>query len=127
MTLRLREDLLDAEPRVLREREVADAVAADVLLVAHDEVLQEVDGVVLVRREVRVAVDGQEAIATERVRAAAGTYTSRLERYLEANIVAVSCWRAPSPIISAMGSCKLIIISARRRGADKSDQKKRRR
>ena len=90
---RLLEDLLDAEALVLGERQVADAVVADELLLALDHGLEVVDGVALVGREVGVAVDGEEGVPTDGVRDLSCTYTSRLDRYLLANICAVTCWR----------------------------------
>ena len=90
---RLLEDLLDAEALVLGEGQVADAVVADVLLLALDDGLEVVDGVALVGREVGVAVDGEEGVPTDGVRDLSCTYTSRLDRYLLANICAVTCWR----------------------------------
>ena len=90
---RLLEDLLDAEALVLGEGEVADAVVADELLLALDDGLEVVDGVALVGREVGVAVDGEEGVPTDGVRELSCTYTSRLLRYLLANIYAVTCWR----------------------------------
>ena len=89
----LLEDLLDAEALVLGERQVADTVVAHELLLALDDGLQVVDGVALVWREVGVAVDGEEGVPTGGVRNSGLTYTSRLDRYLEANILAVTCWR----------------------------------
>ena len=89
----LLEDLLDAEALVLRKRQVTDTVVADVLLLSLDNGLEVVDGVALVGREVGVAVDGEEGVPTEGVRDSSCTYTSRLDRYLEANILAVTCWR----------------------------------
>ena len=86
MALDLVEDLLDAKARVLRHRQVANPVAVDELLSSLDQRLEEVDGMVLVRGKVGLAVDGQEVEPTERVSLARDTYTSRLERYLLANI-----------------------------------------
>ena len=90
---RLLEDLLDAEALVLGQGQVADAVVADELLRALDDGLEVVDGVALVGREVGVAVDGEEGVPTDGVRDLSGTYTSRLDLYLLANICAVTCWR----------------------------------
>ena len=89
----LLEDLLDAEAFVLWKRQVTDTVVAHELLLALDDGLQVVDGVALVGREVGVAVDGEEGVPTDGVRNSSLTYTSRLNRYLEANILAVTCWR----------------------------------
>ena len=66
------------------------------LLLAADEVLQEVDGVALVRREEGMAVDGEEVVPTVGISRAEDTYTSRLELYLAAKAVAVMRGRAAS-------------------------------
>ena len=61
---RLLQDLLDAEALVLGQGQVPDAVGVHELLGALNEGTQVVDGVVLVGGQVRVALDGQEGIAT---------------------------------------------------------------
>ena len=66
------------------------------LLLAADEVLQEVDGVALVRGEEGVAVDGQEVVPTVGISGAGDTYTSRFELYLAAKAVAVMRGRTAS-------------------------------
>ena len=60
------------------------------LLLACDEVLEKVDRMAFVRREVRMAVHGQEVEPEQRVSQLKVTYTSRLERYLDAKVYAVS-------------------------------------
>ena len=107
----LLEDLLDAEALVLGQRQVTDSVVADVLLHALDERFQEVYGVVLERSQVRMAVHGQEVVPTKLVRRASCTYTSLLERYLQANICAVTCWRAPALLRSTILLLTLIITT----------------
>ena len=89
----LLEDLLDAQTFVLGQGQVTNTVVADELLRALDDGLEVVDGVALVGREVGVAVDGEEGVPTDGVKDLSFTYTSRLLRYLEANICAVTCWR----------------------------------
>ena len=89
----LLEDLLDAQTFVLGQGQVTNTVVADELLRALDDGLEVVDGVALVGREVGVAVDGEEGVPTDGVRDLSCTYTSRLDRYLLANICAVTCWR----------------------------------
>ena len=89
----LLKDLLDAKALILWKRQVADTVVAHELLLALDDGLEVVDGVALVGREVGVAVDGEEGVPTDGVRGSNCTYTSLLDRYLEANILAVTCWR----------------------------------
>ena len=82
----LLQDLLNTETIVLWERQVAHIVTVDELLVALDDLLEIVDRVALVWSEVRVAVHGEEHVPEKNVRSKFTTYTSRLERYLEANI-----------------------------------------
>jgi type IV secretory pathway TraG/TraD family ATPase VirD4 len=60
------------------------------LALAVDQRLEEVDGVAVVRREVGAAVHGEEVVPAEKVSGVQGTYTSRLERYFEANMAAVT-------------------------------------
>ena len=77
-------------------REVLDPVAVEELLLAADEVLQEVDGVALVRGQEGVAVDGEEVVPTKGVSIIKETYTSRFELYLAAKAAAVMRGRAAS-------------------------------
>ena len=63
----LRQHLLNAEALILRHRQVADVLAVDVLLPARDEVLEEVDGVDLLRPKVGLAVDSEEAVPADSV------------------------------------------------------------
>ena len=88
---RLLQELLDAEPLVLGHRQVLHLVAVEELALAVDQRLEEVDGVAVVRRQVGAALDGEEVVPAEKVSEAQGTYTSRLDLYLEANMVAVTC------------------------------------
>ena len=106
---RLLQDLLDAEALVLGQGQVPDAVGVHELLGALNEGTQVVDGVVLVGGQVCVALDGQEGIATENVSQLVGTYTSRLERYLAANMVAVTYYRALASRISTIVLSSLLI------------------
>ena len=92
----LLEELPDAQPLVLGYREVLDSVTVKELLLATDEVLQEVDGVALERCQEGMAVNGEEMIPTVVVSMIKGTYTSRLELYLAAKAVAVMRGRAAS-------------------------------
>ena len=108
---RLLKDLLDAEACVLRQGQVANTVVAHELLGALDDGLEVVDGVALVGREVGVAVDGEEGVPTELVSDGKSTYTSRLDRYLIANICAVTCWRWPRSLFSCMLLVTLIIVT----------------
>ena len=62
------------------------------LALAVDDLLQEVDRVAVQRGEVSVALDGEEVVPVKKVSFGASTYTSRLERNLEANIAAVTCY-----------------------------------
>ena len=82
------------------------------LLLAADEVLQEVDGVALVRREEGMAVDGEEVVPTVGISRAEDTYTSRLELYLAAKAVAVMLGRAASLRSSTIVVTVLIIVTA---------------
>ena len=91
VALCLLKDVLDSQTHILWERQVTDAVATDELLLSHDEVLEEVDRVVLIGCKVCVAVNSQETISVVLIRLIIVTYTSRLDRYLEANIYAVTC------------------------------------
>ena len=61
------EELLDAEALVLGHRQVLDLVGVDELLGAGDEGLEEVDGDVLVGREVGPAVHRREVVPREEV------------------------------------------------------------
>ena len=63
----------------------------DELLDALDERLEKVDGVVLEGSQVRVALHGEEGESETLVNKVSETYTSRLERYLDANICAFTC------------------------------------
>ena len=65
-------------------------VAVDELLGALDERLKEVDRMALVRRQIGMALDGQKVEPIAAVRRSFDTYTSRLDRYLVANICAVT-------------------------------------
>ena len=85
----LGEKLFDAEALVLRHGQVLDAVRVQELLAALDERFQEVDCHLVVRGQVRMALDCREVVPIETVRLQIATYTSRLERYLDANIAAV--------------------------------------
>ena len=87
----LLQDLFDTQALVLGQRKVTDLVAVDELLGALDERLEEVDSMALVRRQVGMALDGQKVEPTAAVRWSFDTYTSRLDRYLAANICAVTC------------------------------------
>ena len=88
---RLGEELFHAEPLVLRHRQVLHLVAVQKLALTVDERLEEVDCVALVRSQVGTALDAEEVIPTEDVSEGVVTYTSRLERYLDANMVDVTC------------------------------------
>lgn len=68
----------------------------DELLLALDERLQKVDGVTLEGSQVGSALDGEEVEPEEGVRDHELTYTSRLERYFEANMEAVTYCMARS-------------------------------
>ena len=87
---RLLEELLGAEPFVLWHRQVLDLVAVDELALAVDEGLEVVDGVAVMISQIGTALYGEEVIPTERVSGTGCTYTSRLERYLLANMAAVT-------------------------------------
>ena len=82
------------------------------LLLAADEVLQEVDGVALVRGEEGVALNGQEVVPTVGISVAGDTYTSRFELYLAAKAVAVMRGRAASLRSSTIAVLVLIIVTA---------------
>ena len=82
------------------------------LLLAADEVLQEVDGVALVRGEESVALNGQEVVPTVGISGAGDTYTSRFELYLAAKAVAVMRGRAASLRSSTIAVLVLIIVTA---------------
>ena len=66
-------------------------VVVDETLATADDALQEVDGVALEGRQVRVALHGEEHVPTTPVTVMKGTYTSRFDLYLAANIAAVTC------------------------------------
>ena len=61
------------------------------LALAVDELLQEVDRVAVQWGEVGMALNGEEVVPVRKVSFGASTYTSRLERNLEANMAAVTC------------------------------------
>ena len=82
------------------------------LLLAADEVLEEVDGVALVRGEESVALNGQEVVPTVGISGAGDTYTSRFELYLAAKAVAVMRGRAASLRSSTIAVLVLIIVTA---------------
>ena len=87
---RLGEELLDAETFVLRHGQVLNTVSMKEFLRAHDELLQEVDGDVLVSWQVRMALDGSKVVPEHTVSRRRVTYTSRLDLYLAANDAAVT-------------------------------------
>ena len=64
---RLLQELLDAEPLVLRHRQVLDLVAVEELALAVDQRLEEVDGVAVVIGEVGAALHGEEVVPAGRV------------------------------------------------------------
>ena len=66
-------------------------VAVEELVLAIDQRLEVVDGVAIVRREVGTALNGKEVIPVKKVSRVHHTYTSRLDRYFEANMAAVTC------------------------------------
>ena len=57
---------------------------------AVDKRLEEVDRVAFVIGQIGAALYGQEVVPAETVSSRWPTYTSRLERYLEANMAAVT-------------------------------------
>ena len=91
---RLLEDVPDGEALVLRQRQVPHLVVVDETLAAADDALQEVNGVALEGRQVRVALHGEKHVPTTLVTVKKGTYTSRFDLYLAANIAAVTFWFA---------------------------------
>ena len=62
---RLGQELLYAEAFILRHTKVVDAVSADKLLAASDEVLEEVDGDVLVGRQEGVALHRGKVVSEQ--------------------------------------------------------------
>ena len=107
------DELLDAQAFVLGHGEVAHSVAVDELPLALDQLLQEVDGVALVGGEVCAALDREEVVPRGGVSKGAGTYTSRFERYFEANILAVTCCLARASPISTILTLTFILIKSR--------------
>ena len=61
------------------------------LALSIDQRLEEVDGVTLVRSQIGAKLHAEEVIPTEIVSEGKVAYTSRLDRYLDANIVDVIC------------------------------------
>ena len=88
---RLLQELFDAETLILRHRQVLYLVAVEELALAVDQRLEEVDGVAVVRRQIGAALHGEEVVPAEKVSGVHCTYTSRLDRYFEANMAAVTC------------------------------------
>ena len=86
---RLGEKLFDAEALVLRHGQVLDSVRVQELLASLDERFQEIDRHLVVRGQVRMTLYCREVVPIDTVRLQIDTYTSRLERYLDANIAAV--------------------------------------
>ena len=78
-------------------------------LVATDDALQKVDSVALVWCQICVALHGEEHIPTALVTVMKGTYTSRFDLYLAANIAAVTFLFAFARTGSTMLSLFLII------------------
>ena len=76
-----------------------------------DEVLQEVDGVTLVRSEEGMAVNGEEVVPTAVISVTVDTYTSLLELYLAAKAVAVMRGRTASLSSSTIVDKVLIIVT----------------
>ena len=76
-----------------------------------DEVLQEVDGVTLVRSEEGMAVNGEEVVPTAVISVTVDTYTSLLELYLAAKAVAVMRGRTASLSSSTIVVKVLIIVT----------------
>ena len=71
------------------------------LALSVDELLQKVDRVAVQRGEVGVALNGEEVVPVRKVSFGASTYTSRLERNLEANMAAVTCYYCYSANIAS--------------------------
>ncbi len=104
------DELLDAKTFVLRHREVAHSIAVDKLPLALDQLLQKVDRVALEGCKVRMALNSQESVPRGWVSKGAATYTSRFERNLEANILAVTCCLARSSPSSTILDVSFIMI-----------------
>ena len=82
----------------------------DELPLALDQLLQKVDRVALEGCKVRMALNSQESVPRGWVSKGAATYTSRFERNLEANILAVTCCLARSSPSSTILDESFILI-----------------
>ena len=104
------DELFDAKTFVLRHREVPHSIAVDELPLTLDQLLQKVDRMALVWCKVRMALDSQEGVSRGLVSNDVATYTSRFDRNLDANILAVTCCLARSSPSSTILDVSFILI-----------------
>ena len=83
------EKLFDSEALVLWHGQMLDAVWVQKLLFSLNERFQEIYGHAVVRRQVCMTLNCHEVVPIYIVRLQIIAYTSRFERYLDANIAAV--------------------------------------
>ena len=99
---RLCQHLPDAKALVLGHRQVSHPVAVEVLLLALDQLLEEVNSVAFIGSQVCLHLHREEVVPKQRVTLNNDTYTSRLERYLAAKACAVRLCLALSSICSTI-------------------------
>ena len=104
------DELLDAKTFVLRHGEIPHSVAVDELPLTLDQLLQKVDRMALVWCKVRMALDSQEGVSRGWMSKNTATYTSRFDRNLDANILAVTCCLARSSPSSTILDVSFIMI-----------------
>jgi len=104
------DELFDAKAFVLGNGEVTNSVAVDELSLALDQLLQKVDGMTLVGCKVCTALNCEKVVPRKMLSKAYSTYTSRFERNLEANILAVTCCLTRASPSSAILTLTFILI-----------------
>jgi len=104
------DELFDAQAFVLGYREITHSIAVDELSLALDQLLQKVDGMTLVGCKVCTALNCEKVVPRKMLSKAYSTYTSRFERNLEANILAVTCCLTRASPSSAILTLTFILI-----------------